>query len=56
MGNGSRGGHCAKDIGLYNRLHEHEPAIANLMLRDLARILALRLRLASAVIADLRGS
>jgi CRP-like cAMP-binding protein len=44
------------DLAAFDRLHEHEPAIANLMLRDLARILALRLRLASAVIADLRGS
>lgn len=44
------------DLATFDRLHEHEPAIANLMLRDLARILALRLRLASAVIADLRGS
>jgi CRP-like cAMP-binding protein len=44
------------DLAAFDRLHEHEPAIANLMLRDLARILALRLRLTSAVIADLRGS
>ena len=44
------------DLAAFDRLHEHEPAIAGLMLRDLARILALRLRLASAVIADLRGS
>lgn len=44
------------DLAAFDRLHEYEPAIANLMLRDLARILALRLRLASAVIADLRGS
>jgi CRP-like cAMP-binding protein len=44
------------DLAAFDQLHEHEPAIANLMLRDLARILALRLRLASAVIADLRGS
>ena len=43
------------DLAAFDRLHEHEPAIANLMLRDLARIMALRLRLASAVIADLRG-
>ena len=44
------------DLAAFDRLHEHEPALAHLMLRDLARILALRLRLASAVIAELRGS
>jgi len=44
------------DLAAFDRLHEHEPALAHLMLRDLARILALRLRLASAVIADLRGA
>ena len=35
--------------------HEHAPELAHAMLRDLARILALRLRMASEVIADLRG-
>jgi CRP/FNR family transcriptional regulator, cyclic AMP receptor protein len=44
------------DLEAFDRLHEHEPALAHLMLRDLARILALRLRLASAVIAELRGA
>ena len=44
------------DLAAFDRLHEHEPALAHLILRDLARILALRLRLASAVIADLRGT
>ena len=44
------------DLAAFDRLHEHEPALAHLMLRDLARILALRLRLASAVIAELRGT
>jgi CRP/FNR family cyclic AMP-dependent transcriptional regulator len=44
------------DLKAFDNLHEHEPAIAHMMLRDLARILALRLRLASAVIAELRGT
>ena len=44
------------DLAAFDRLHEHEPALAHLMLRDLARILALRLRLASAVIAELRAN
>jgi CRP-like cAMP-binding protein len=39
----------------FDRLHEHAPELAHAMLRDLARILALRLRIASEVIADLRG-
>src|SRR4051795_4616823 len=43
------------DAAGFDRLLEHEPALANAMLRDLARILALRLRIASQVIADLRG-
>jgi CRP/FNR family cyclic AMP-dependent transcriptional regulator len=43
------------DLKAFDSLHEHEPALAHLMLRDLARILALRLRMASAVIAELRG-
>src|SRR3954465_712171 len=34
---------------------EQEPALANAMLRDLARVLALRLRIASEVIAELRN-
>jgi len=44
------------DVAAFDRLLEYEPALAHAMLRDLARILALRLRLASAVIADLRGA
>jgi CRP/FNR family transcriptional regulator, cyclic AMP receptor protein len=43
------------DTEAFDRLLEHEPALAHAMLRDLARILALRLRMASEVIADLRG-
>ena len=43
------------DTGAFDRLLEHEPALAHAMLRDLARILALRLRMASEVIAELRG-
>jgi CRP-like cAMP-binding protein len=43
------------DVEGVERLHEHAPELALTMLRDLARILAERLRLASAVIADLRG-
>ena len=60
LGDARRGDRRARSCGstspAFDRLHEHEPALAHLMLRDLARILALRLRLASAVIADLRGS
>ena len=43
------------DVAAFDSLLEHEPELANAMLRDLARILALRLRMASEVIADLRG-
>jgi CRP/FNR family cyclic AMP-dependent transcriptional regulator len=43
------------DFAAFDSLLEHEPELANAMLRDLARILALRLRMASEVIADLRG-
>jgi CRP/FNR family cyclic AMP-dependent transcriptional regulator len=43
------------DVAAFDRLLEHAPVLANAMLRDLARILALRLRMASDVIADLRG-
>jgi CRP-like cAMP-binding protein len=43
------------DVAGFERLLEHEPDLAQAMLRDLARILALRLRLASMVIAELRG-
>ena len=43
------------DVAAFDRLLEHAPELANAMLRDLARILALRLRMASEVIADLRG-
>ena len=43
------------DTAAFDRLLEHAPELANTMLRDLARILALRLRMASEVIADLRG-
>ena len=43
------------DAAAFERLHEHAPELAHAMLRDLARILALRLRMASEVIADLRG-
>jgi CRP/FNR family transcriptional regulator, cyclic AMP receptor protein len=39
----------------FERLSEVAPELARAMLRDLARILALRLRMASDVIADLRG-
>jgi CRP-like cAMP-binding protein len=44
------------DTAAFDRLREHEPALAHAMLHGLARILALRLRMASEVIADLRGS
>jgi CRP-like cAMP-binding protein len=43
------------DVGAFDRLLEHAPELAHTMLRDLARILALRLRMASEVIADLRS-
>jgi CRP-like cAMP-binding protein len=43
------------DTAAFDRLREHEPALAHQMLHGLARILALRLRMASEVIADLRG-
>ena len=43
------------DLKAFDSLHEHEPELAHRMLRDLARVLALRLRLASAVIAELLG-
>jgi CRP-like cAMP-binding protein len=39
----------------FERLSEAAPELAQAMLRDLARILALRLRMASDVIANLRG-
>ena len=39
----------------FGRLSEAEPALAHAMLMDLARILALRLRMASDVISSLRG-
>jgi CRP/FNR family cyclic AMP-dependent transcriptional regulator len=39
----------------FERLTEAAPELAHTMLRDLARILALRLRIASEVIANLRG-
>jgi len=43
------------DLDAFNRLSEAEPQLAQAMLMDLARILALRLRMASDVIASLRG-
>jgi CRP-like cAMP-binding protein len=43
------------DVAGFDRLAEHAPDLAMSMIVDLARILALRLRLASGVIADLRG-
>jgi CRP-like cAMP-binding protein len=43
------------DADAFRRLSEAEPALAQSMLLDLARILALRLRMASDVIASLRG-
>jgi CRP-like cAMP-binding protein len=43
------------DTAAFDRLLEHEPALAQAMLLDLARILALRLRMASEVIAELRS-
>jgi CRP/FNR family transcriptional regulator, cyclic AMP receptor protein len=43
------------DLDAFHRLSDAEPALAQAMLMDLARILALRLRMASDVIASLRG-
>ena len=43
------------DTDAFRRLTEAEPQLAQTMLMDLARILALRLRMASDVIASLRG-
>ena len=43
------------DLDCFRRLSEAEPALAETMLMDLARILALRLRMASEVIERLRG-
>jgi CRP-like cAMP-binding protein len=43
------------DLDCFHRLSAAEPALAEAMLMDLARILALRLRMASDVIASLRG-
>ena len=44
------------DAGAFARLSAGAPQLAHAMLLDLARILALRLRIASEVIAQLRGS
>ena len=47
---------CARlDPAGFERLSAAEPDLARAMLLDLARILALRLRIASDVIAELRG-
>ena len=43
------------DLDCFNELSEAEPELASAMLMDLARILALRLRMASDVIERLRG-
>lgn len=43
------------DMDSFRRLADAEPALAEAMLMDLARILSLRLRMASDVIASLRG-
>jgi len=43
------------DPAALDRLAEEEPALARALLLDLARILALRLRMASDVIAELQG-
>jgi CRP/FNR family transcriptional regulator, cyclic AMP receptor protein len=43
------------DLDCFRRLSEAEPELAEAMLMDLARILALRLRMASDVIERLRG-
>jgi CRP-like cAMP-binding protein len=40
----------------FERLHAAAPELAHAMLRDLARVLALRLRMASEVIANLRSA
>ena len=45
----------SNDLDCFRRLSEAEPALAETMLMDLARILALRLRMASEVIERLRG-
>jgi CRP/FNR family transcriptional regulator, cyclic AMP receptor protein len=39
----------------FRRLSDEQPTLALAILADLGRVLALRLRLATAVIADLRG-
>ena len=46
---------CASTWTASSQLSEAEPALAHTMLMDLARILALRLRMASDVIESLRG-
>ena len=43
------------DLDCFHELSEAEPELAQAMLMDLARILALRLRMASDVIERLRG-
>ena len=43
------------DTDCFSQLSDAEPALAHSMLMDLARILALRLRMASDVISSLRG-
>jgi CRP/FNR family transcriptional regulator, cyclic AMP receptor protein len=43
------------DMDGFRRLSDAEPSLAEAMLMDLARILSLRLRMASDVIATLRG-
>jgi CRP-like cAMP-binding protein len=43
------------DMECFRQLSDNEPALAEAMLLDLARILALRLRMASDVIERLRG-
>jgi CRP/FNR family transcriptional regulator, cyclic AMP receptor protein len=43
------------DLDCFRQLSDAEPALAEAMLMDLARILALRLRMASDVIERLRG-
>jgi CRP-like cAMP-binding protein len=43
------------DVAAFDRLADDAPDLAMAMIVDLARILALRLRLASDVIAELRG-
>ena len=43
------------DPAAFDRLAAEEPELARTLLLDLARILALRLRMASDVIAELRG-